>query len=75
MLKIPFQADKALKMLNAAGYEAYIVGGIVRNSLMGLDISDIDITTSATPRQTAQVFSDYHVIFFQKYGVSSALSY
>lgn len=62
MLKIPLQADKALKMLNAAGYEAYIVGGIVRNSLMGLDRSDIDITTSATPRQTAQVFSDYHVI-------------
>ena len=62
MMQIPYQAGKALKMLNDAGYEAYIVGGTVRNSLMELDVSDIDITTNATPQQTAQLFSDYRVI-------------
>lgn len=62
MFNMPYQALKALKMLNNAGFEAYIVGGAVRNSIMNLELSDIDITTSALPLQTKQVFSDYHII-------------
>jgi len=62
MINIPKEAQKALEMLNSAGFEAWVVGGIVRNSLMGLEVSDIDITTNALPQQTAQVFSGYHVI-------------
>ncbi|MBQ5327405.1 MAG: hypothetical protein J6K80_09405 [Oscillospiraceae bacterium] len=62
MFNMPYQALKALKMLNCAGFEAYIVGGAVRNSIMNLELSDIDITTSALPLQTQQVFSDYHII-------------
>ena len=62
MINIPNEAKKALEMLNSAGFDAYVVGGIVRNSLMGLDVSDIDITTNAMPQQTAQVFSGYHII-------------
>ncbi|MBR4035719.1 MAG: HD domain-containing protein [Oscillospiraceae bacterium] len=62
MINIPKEAQKALEMLNSASFEAWVVGGIVRNSLMGLEVSDIDITTNALPQQTAQVFSGYHVI-------------
>lgn len=62
MFNMPYQALKALKMLNSAGFEAYIVGGAVRNSIMNLELSDIDITTSALPLHTQQVFSDYHII-------------
>ena len=62
MINIPKEAQKALEMLNSAGFEAWVVGGIVRNSLMGLDVSDADITTNALPRQTAKVFEDYHII-------------
>lgn len=62
MFNMPYQALKALKMLNSAGFEAYIVGGAVRNSIMNLELSDIDITTSALPLQTQQVFSDCHII-------------
>lgn len=36
-------------MLNDAGYEAYMVGGCVRNVLIGAEVSDIDISTNATP--------------------------
>lgn len=36
-------------MLNDAGYEAYMVGGCVRNALIGAPVSDIDISTNATP--------------------------
>ena len=62
MINIPKEAQKALEMLNSAGFEAWVVGGIVRNSLMGLEVSDIDITTNALPQHTEQVFSGYHVI-------------
>ncbi len=61
MIRLPMQADKAIDMLVAAGFEAYAVGGIVRNSLMDLDQSDIDITTNALPQQTKAVFSDFNV--------------
>ena len=59
---LPEAAIKAIEMLAAQGYEAYAVGGVVRNSLMGTDSSDIDITTSALPQQTKDVFKNYNVI-------------
>jgi len=62
MEKIPYPALKALEMLNSAGYEAYVVGGAVRDMLMSRPAGDIDITTSATPRQTLAVFAGYKTI-------------
>jgi len=62
MIRLPQQAELALKMLNHAGYEAYVVGGSVRNGIMNLGDSDIDITTSALPQQTMDVFNGYSVI-------------
>lgn len=38
-------------MLNDAGYDAYMVGGCVRNALIGAAVSDIDISTDATPEK------------------------
>ena len=62
MINIPKEAHTVLKILNSAGFEAFVVGGIVRNSLMGLENSDIDVTTNALPQQTTQVFTGYHII-------------
>lgn len=62
VLAIPYQAQKAIDMLAKAEFSAYVVGGIVRQLVMGADVSDIDITTDALPQQTKAVFSDYHVI-------------
>ncbi len=62
MEKISYPAMKALEMLSGAGYEAYAVGGAVRDMLMGRPAGDIDITTSATPRQTLTVFAGYKTI-------------
>ncbi len=62
MLNLVFQAQKALEILNKRGYEAYVVGGTVRNFILGKQATDIDITTSALPRQTIDVFKDYKVI-------------
>lgn len=47
---------QVLKTLNAAGYEAYFVGGMVRDDLLKRPIYDIDITTSATPDVVMSLF-------------------
>ena len=59
---LPRSVSRALAMLEEAGYEAFIVGGCVRDFLMGLPPKDYDITTSALPEQTARVFREYPVI-------------
>ena len=51
-------AINILKTINEAGYEAYIVGGYVRNSLLGIDSTDIDITTNATPKELQEIFNE-----------------
>ncbi|HAJ55573.1 MAG TPA: CCA tRNA nucleotidyltransferase, partial [Lactobacillus sp.] len=50
-LKQPdFQAAiPILKKIEAAGYEAYFVGGSVRDALLGVPIHDVDIASSAYP--------------------------
>lgn len=62
MFDLPPQVRYALEKLNCAGYEAYLVGGGVRDELMGMPPKDFDITTSALPAQTEQVFSDDRLI-------------
>ena len=42
---------KVLDMLNADGGEARIVGGAVRNTLMGLPVGDVDIATTLLPQE------------------------
>ena len=56
-LNIPKTYEKMLKKLNKSGFEAYIVGGCVRDLLLGTIPNDYDITTSATPDQIKTVFS------------------
>ena len=51
------QTDEVLDMLHEAGYKAYIVGGCVRDMLMGKEPEDYDITTSARPEEIKKVFS------------------
>lgn len=52
-------AAKALALLQAAGYEAWIVGGCVRDALLGLPPKDYDLTTSALPEETQRIFAAY----------------
>ena len=59
---IPKQIEEILEKLEAAGYEAYIVGGCVRDEIMGKTAHDYDITTSAEPSETERVFSDCRLI-------------
>lgn len=50
-------ADQVLRQLEAAGFEAWAVGGCVRDTLLGRPVHDWDMTTSAKPEQVMVVFS------------------
>ena len=56
-LSIPKQAASIIETLTAHGYEAYVVGGCVRDSILGKTPSDWDITTSARPEQVKALFA------------------
>lgn len=61
-MNLPEYVTMLLKKLNDAGFEAYVVGGAVRDSLRGEIPHDYDITTNALPDQMKQVFHDFHLI-------------
>ena len=50
------QAIPILLTIEKAGYEAYFVGGCVRDFILGKEISDVDIATSATPVEIKTIF-------------------
>ncbi|MBE6761607.1 MAG: HD domain-containing protein [Ruminococcaceae bacterium] len=62
MFVLPHQVEFAINKLHSAGYEAFIVGGCVRDILRGDAPSDYDITTSAEPKQTKVVFKGERII-------------
>lgn len=55
-MKIPEAAQQIIEQLNQAGFEAYAVGGCVRDTLLGKEPGDWDITTSAKPEQVKAIF-------------------
>ncbi len=61
-IKIPAYAAKALDILHSNGYQAYIVGGCVRDHLLGKQPNDYDICTDCTPDMMKQVFAQFRTI-------------
>ena len=59
-MQINKNAEKLIRQLNNQGYEAFIVGGCVRDYLLGLTPHDTDICTNALPEQTKKCFEAYH---------------
>ena len=60
-----FISDAALKVLyrlNKAGYQAYLVGGSVRDLLLGREPKDFDIATDALPEQVRELFRNCRLI-------------
>lgn len=56
IIELPSAVQIILYTLNKSGYEAYIVGGCVRDAIMGRNPNDWDITTSATPDIVKNIF-------------------
>lgn len=59
---LPLPVRQAISRLEDSDFEAFAVGGCVRDSLLGISPLDWDITTSARPDEIADVFKDFKVI-------------
>ncbi|MDD6261911.1 MAG: tRNA nucleotidyltransferase [Clostridiales bacterium] len=61
-MRIPESINKALGVLARGGFEGWLVGGCVRDSLMGKQPHDWDVTTAALPGEMLSLFADYKLI-------------
>ncbi len=61
MLNLSEGSKRAITLLKESGYEAYAVGGAIRDAIMGRNPYDFDVTTSATPEQMQEVFKNERV--------------
>ena len=72
---IPNEIKTVLDMLYQSGFSAYIVGGCVRDILMDKIPHDYDVTTSAIPEQTLEVFRDFQTYELgRKFGTITVVS-
>ncbi len=55
-IKIPYELQKFNEIFSQNGYEAYLVGGAVRDALLGKEVSDWDVTTNAKPDEVMKIF-------------------
>jgi len=55
-MKLPKQVQFVIQQLKENGFQGYIVGGCVRDSLIGIEPNDWDIATNATPEETIKIF-------------------
>ena len=62
IIKLPESVQYILSRLNKNNYEAYVVGGCVRDSLMKRIPHDWDICTSALPEQVMEIFNEHQII-------------
>ncbi|MCL2169914.1 MAG: HD domain-containing protein [Defluviitaleaceae bacterium] len=76
MIKIPQGALWIIEKLSQAGFDGFVVGGCVRDSLLGKSPKDWDITTPATPEEINHVFADQKRINIgQRHGTISVKSH
>lgn len=59
---MPWQVEKVINALEQNGYRAYLVGGALRDLILGREVSDFDVATSAPPKETERVFAGEKVI-------------
>lgn len=61
-IDVPAEVSSILNHLHSAGFDAYAVGGCVRDSLLGLRPHDWDICTSAKPNEASRVLNQYEIL-------------
>lgn len=60
-MQIPDNAKKIINALSEKGFDSYVVGGCVRDFLLGKPVSDTDIATSALPKETEEILNSKHI--------------
>ena len=64
MFELPGNVRTIIGCLNARGFEAYAVGGCVRDALLGLTPHDYDLAVNVPPGQTAAAFAGFRMRAF-----------
>ncbi len=59
---LPDDVLLCIRTLENAGFDAYVVGGCVRDSILGIPPQDYDLCTSATPEEITHVFGDFNLV-------------
>ena len=73
-IRLPHDAYRLLQTLRAAGHSAYVVGGCVRDSLLGRLPGDWDICTSARPDEMKALFCSQRLILTgEKHGTVAVI--
>ncbi len=62
MITIPNDVENVINILSANGHKAYVVGGCVRDSLMGREPDDWDVTTDASPKELKKIFASFRTV-------------
>ena len=65
-MQLPDPILTCIRTLEEAGFQAYVVGGCVRDACLGLSPHDYDMCTSALPEQTEAVFAGYRLVLAGK---------
>ena len=65
-MELPEHILGCIRALNEQGFEAYVVGGCVRDHCLGLIPHDYDMCTAALPEQTEQVFANHRLVLAGK---------
>jgi tRNA nucleotidyltransferase (CCA-adding enzyme) len=74
-MNLPENIKTIIERLETAGYEAYAVGGCVRDSLEGKTPPDYDIATSAVPQEIKEAFHGYRIVDIgEKHGTIAVIS-
>jgi len=60
--RIPVHIHACMELLASSGFESYLVGGAVRDLILGSTPADFDLATEATPEETEKVFANYKTI-------------
>lgn len=71
---VPSFVTRVTRTLQEAGFEAYLVGGCVRDILMGQTPKDWDITTNARPEQVIEAFPDLKTVNTNEFGTVTVLN-
>jgi poly(A) polymerase/tRNA nucleotidyltransferase (CCA-adding enzyme) len=71
-VELPAQVDEIIKKFSKQGYQIFVVGGVVRDLLLGKTGTDWDFTTNATPEQILAVLGD-EAFYDNKYGTVGVL--
>ncbi len=62
MITIPNDVENIINILSANGRKAYVVGGCVRDSIMGREPDDWDVTTDASPKELKKIFASFRTV-------------